>query len=71
MWRASGAGELYTYLPKGDTNINACKASGSGAICNNEIYGLSFGRGEFTWPMGQWATVQERVKLNDVGQNNG
>ena len=71
MWRANGAGELYTYLPLGDTNINACKASGSKAVCDNEVYGLSFGRGEFTWPSGQWATVQERVRLNDVGSNNG
>ncbi|KAL7415937.1 hypothetical protein BDY24DRAFT_250561 [Mrakia frigida] len=71
MWRKNGMGELYTYLPLGDTNVNACEASGDGAICNNETYGLSFGRGEFTWPKGQWVTAEERVRLNDVGSNNG
>jgi len=71
MWRASGKGELYTYLPLGPTNVNACEASGDGAICNNETFGLSFGRGNFVWPKGQWVTAEERVRLNDVGSNNG
>lgn len=29
------------------------------------------GRGSFTWATGQWTTVSQRLKLNDVGQPNG
>ncbi|CED82877.1 hypothetical protein [Phaffia rhodozyma] len=71
MWRANGAMEVYTYLPMTDANKASCEASGSGAVCNNDAYGLSFGRGNGYWSTGRWQTVQQHYRLNDVGQNNG
>jgi hypothetical protein len=32
---------------------------------------LSVGRGAFTFTAGQWTTVSQRIRLNDVGQSNG
>ncbi|ODN94816.1 alginate lyase [Cryptococcus wingfieldii CBS 7118] len=58
MWRTNGAGEIYDYLPVSYTD------SDSG-------YGESIDRGAFTWATGEWVTVANRVKLNDVGSANG
>ncbi|GLB35532.1 hypothetical protein LshimejAT787_0210970 [Lyophyllum shimeji] len=74
MWRGEGAGEFYTYLPPfTDPRFAANKKQ-----CNvpplsdcNPTYGASIGRGSFHFPTGQWTTVSERVRLNDVGQANG
>jgi hypothetical protein len=70
MWRRDGAGEMYTYLPPG--------LEGNNDVCNikpfstcNPTYGASIARGSYKWTPGQWNTVSERVKLNDVGQANG
>ena len=70
MWREGGDGELYTYFPPG--------SSANQKLCNvppfsecNETYGASVGRGAFNYGTGGWATVAQRVKLNDVGQSNG
>jgi hypothetical protein len=70
MWRAKGAGEFYTYLPPSfDENQKVCDVKPQ-SDCN-PTYGASIGRGAFTFTPGQWTTVTERVKLNDVGQANG
>lgn len=70
MWRTNGAGEMYTYLPPGlKGNTNVCHV-GPKSICN-PTYGASVGRGSYKWATGQWTTVSQRVKLNDVGQANG
>lgn len=70
MWRAKGAGEFYTYLPPGaSANQRLCSVKPS-SHCNPE-YGASVGTGAFRFPNGQWTTVSERVRLNDVGQSNG
>jgi len=70
MWRADGAGEMYTYLPPSFAANNA--------VCNvkplsdcNPVYGASIGRGSFKFTAGERVTVSERVRLNDVGQSNG
>jgi hypothetical protein len=70
MWRRGGAGELYTYLPPG--------LKGNNDVCHikplsecNPTYGASIARGSYKWTPGQWNTVSERVKLNDVGKANG
>ncbi|KAJ8472638.1 hypothetical protein ONZ45_g16587 [Pleurotus djamor] len=74
MWRSGGAGEFYTYLPP----YTESKFSANRKQCNvapesdcNPTYGASIGRGSFHFKDGQWNTVAERVKLNDVGQANG
>ena len=70
MWRPQGAGELYTYLPP-DYSANK-------AVCNiapesdcNDVYGASVGRGSFYFKAGTRTTIGQRVKLNDVGKENG
>ncbi|EGN96303.1 polysaccharide lyase family 14 protein [Serpula lacrymans var. lacrymans S7.3] len=74
MWRENGAGELYTYLPP----YTDPEFAANQAVCNiapksicNPTYGASVGRGAFTFAAGQWTTVSQRVRLNDVGQANG
>lgn len=73
MWRTNGAGEMYTYLPP----ANETGFSENGKLCSlpdsdcNDTFGASIGRGNYTWTPGQWTTVAERVKLNDVGKANG
>ncbi|KAJ3511261.1 hypothetical protein NLJ89_g4204 [Agrocybe chaxingu] len=74
MWRANGQGEFYTYLPpytdsRFAANEKLCNVAPS-SDCN-PTYGASVGRGSFTFPTGQWATISERVRLNDVGRANG
>lgn len=71
MWRTNGDAEVYTYLPLSIINLNACKASGANAECSNPTYGLSFGRGNARFTSGEWITIKQTVRLNDVGQNNG
>lgn len=71
MWREKGAAELYTYLPLSNVNTEACRASGSKSVCDNQTYGLSFGRGNSSFKSGSWVTVKERTRLNDVGKANG
>ena len=70
MWRTGGKGELYTYLPN---TFEANKA-----LCNvapesdcNDTYGASVGRGSFYFKPGKRTTIGQRVKLNDVGKENG
>jgi len=74
MWRTEGDGEVYTYLP--DSEVKGFAANK--AVCNippfsecNPTYGASVGRGSFKFPTGEWFTVAQRVRLNDVGQANG
>ncbi|KAI0792652.1 hypothetical protein C8Q75DRAFT_731275 [Abortiporus biennis] len=62
MFRPNGQGELYTYLPpKFDVNQAFCDEDGSHC---NDVFGASIGRGEFTWPTGEWFAISQRVKLN-------
>ncbi|KDQ59738.1 polysaccharide lyase family 14 protein [Jaapia argillacea MUCL 33604] len=70
MWRTSGAGEVYTYLPP--------SFSANDRVCNipplsecNPTYGASVGRGAFSFKRGAWTDVTQRIRLNDVGQQNG
>lgn len=70
MWRTDGAGEMYTYLPPGfDANDNVCDVAPF-STCN-PTYGASVGRGSFKWKAGQSTAVSMRVRLNDVGEQNG
>ncbi|KAI0628805.1 hypothetical protein C8Q77DRAFT_1161834 [Trametes polyzona] len=70
MWRTGGEGEAYTYLPP-DYEANK-------AVCNvapfstcNDVYGASVGRGAFSFAPGTRTTIAQRVRLNDVGKENG
>ncbi|KAF7299826.1 hypothetical protein HMN09_00989300 [Mycena chlorophos] len=72
MWRAGGAGELYTYLPLLDSNHNRLSAVPPFSKQNPD-YGMSVGRGafSFTEAVGQWVSLAFRVKLNRVGAEDG
>ncbi|KAJ3509201.1 hypothetical protein NLJ89_g5352 [Agrocybe chaxingu] len=68
MWRADGAGELYLYAPKDKQTDALCTARGS--VCD-AAYGLSIGRGSFTWTAGAWTTIHQTVYLNTPGEQDG
>jgi hypothetical protein len=65
MWRTAGAGELYGYLPTPNKKLKICEGE-----CDLK-FGASIGRGNWTFPKGEWTDITERVRLNDVGQSNG
>jgi hypothetical protein len=70
MWRTDGAGEMYTYLPPSfKANDNVCNVPPFSEC--NPTFGASVGRGSYKFATGQWTTVSERIRLNDVGQENG
>ncbi|KIJ56678.1 polysaccharide lyase family 14 protein [Sphaerobolus stellatus SS14] len=69
MWRAKGKGEVYAYLPITESNTQRLlDVSGSH---RNPDFGISVGLGSFAFTPGKWAVVAERVKLNDIGKENG
>jgi hypothetical protein len=70
MGRREGSGEVYAYMPEFEKNTEVLLAVPPKS-CGNYQYGISVGRGAFTFPRGQWVTVAERVKLNDLGEENG
>ncbi|KIY73850.1 polysaccharide lyase family 14 protein [Cylindrobasidium torrendii FP15055 ss-10] len=67
MFRSGGAGELYVYLPPGQSQ-DYCGQPGN--VCN-AAYGDSLGRGAFSFTAGSWNTVTMRVRTNTVGQQDG
>jgi hypothetical protein len=69
MWRNNGETELYTYLP--DSSGNTAAQLRVPSSHRNPDFGFSVGRGLSRFTPGQWVTVSERIKLNDVGQSNG
>jgi hypothetical protein len=68
MWRTSGEGESYLYIPKDAQVSTIC--SNSLIICNAD-YGYSVGRGTWDWATGQWNTITQVLQLNTVGQQDG
>ena len=70
MWREKGLGEVYTYRPPGySANDNVCNVPPY-STCN-PTYGASVARGSYTWEAGKSTTISMRVRLNDVGKENG
>lgn len=68
MWRTSGEGESYLYIPK-DVQVSTI-CSNSLVICNAD-YGYSVGRGTWDWATGEWNTITQVLQLNTVGQQDG
>lgn len=66
----NGVGELYAYVPHSDTNTQQLLAVPPRSIQHPD-YGFSVGRGAWTFASGRWTRITERVKINDVGQENG
>ncbi|KAF8600092.1 hypothetical protein BDV93DRAFT_497076 [Ceratobasidium sp. AG-I] len=71
MWRTSGAGELYAYLPPSAKVDNKAAVCSKTNISCDEDYGWSLGRSTWTWKTGTWQTIAQKVTLNDVGKPNG
>lgn len=70
-FRAQAIGELYAYLPLTPNN-EAQLAAVSPDSRQNADYGFSVGRGSFCLHAAQqWIALAFRVKLNDVGLENG
>jgi hypothetical protein len=59
MWRENGEAVVYSYLP-----------SSPNGKYGNQVWGLDLPLGRrFTW--GQWYTIEERIKVNEIGRENG
>ncbi|KDR75891.1 hypothetical protein GALMADRAFT_69077 [Galerina marginata CBS 339.88] len=59
MWRKSGSGEIYAYIP---TPNNLC--SEKSVTCNSD-FGVSLQRGAFGFVSGQWMRMTLLVQLNN------
>ena len=70
MWRTDGKGEIYTYLPPSFPANDAVCSIAPQSECN-PTYGASVGRGAFNFVAGKSNAVSMRVRLNDVGKQNG
>ncbi|KDQ20233.1 polysaccharide lyase family 14 protein [Botryobasidium botryosum FD-172 SS1] len=70
MWRKEGDGELYAYLPTAPEN-DAVLLKVPPFSERNPDYGFSVGRGSWKFIPGEWATMAQGVKLNDIGKANG
>ncbi|KAG7531042.1 hypothetical protein FFLO_04597 [Filobasidium floriforme] len=70
MWRTDGAGETYNYLPTSAHQPESYCQTAPESHCNPD-YGDSIGRGSFYFTPGQWVTVAQHIKLNDIGSSNG
>lgn len=70
--RTNGVGELYTYLPMTEHNAAQQRKVPPQSVENSD-YGFSVGRGAFDFKaaVGNWIAIATRVKLNDVGCENG
>ncbi|EIM80912.1 uncharacterized protein STEHIDRAFT_87240 [Stereum hirsutum FP-91666 SS1] len=69
MWRANGEAELYAYLPLLPSNTRALLSVPDSH--ENSDYGFSVGRGAWRFESGKWFAVATRVKLNEVGREDG
>ena len=80
-------GEVYNYYPGAVYDDAGYCATGPMSVCDKvygDSSGLLsswdmrdiadgniVGRGAFTFPTGEWVTLSQRLKLNDVGSSNG
>ncbi|WRT67512.1 uncharacterized protein IL334_004484 [Kwoniella shivajii] len=69
MWRENGHGELYLYAPRHRQTQRLC-SSPPYSDCSTP-YGLSIGRGSWTFQRGAWTDIRQDVWLNTPGKNDG
>ncbi len=73
MWRENCTGEVYAYLPRDENKLLTDKYKDT--LTQNSttkiIYGWSIGRGEFSFPKGQWTRIDLTVHTNTVGKADG
>ncbi|TFY74684.1 hypothetical protein EWM64_g9328 [Hericium alpestre] len=67
MWRTSGQGEVYAYVPRTDDicpNSKRSLTESDGVICDDKD-GISIDRGSFAFSPGQWQRISLVVRLNN------
>ncbi|GJN88777.1 hypothetical protein Rhopal_001746-T1 [Rhodotorula paludigena] len=69
MWRTNGMGELYLYAPR-EKQVDALCTLGPLSYCNS-VYGMSIGRGSWTFKTGEWTDIRQDIWLNTPGQPDG
>ncbi|GAA5877982.1 hypothetical protein JCM1840_000131 [Sporobolomyces johnsonii] len=69
MFRAGGKGEIYLYIPR-DVQPPALCNTPPVSYCDTQ-YGLSIGRGAWTFKTGAWTTLRQEIKLNTPGLADG
>jgi hypothetical protein len=69
MWRTGGMGELYSYADQSKQLPALCSVPPL-SICN-PAYGISSGRGAFTFATGKWTALKQIITLNTVGKMDG
>lgn len=67
MWRTSGEGEVYAYIPDSDGICQDTKDF----LCNQDGFGTSIDRGSFSWIPGKWNHVTLLIRLNEIHSSNG
>jgi len=65
-------------IPNGENGLSTrymWRAGGAGEVYaylpTSKEHGTSLGRGDWHWPTGRWACVEQQVTLNDPGTANG
>ena len=63
-------GEIYTYLPLTSSNRTNLLATPPFSV-ENPDFGISVGRGAFSFAPGAWSAFCTRVRLNEFGKEDG
>jgi hypothetical protein len=69
MFRTGGMGELYLYAPR-EKQVDALCTIGPLSYCNS-VYGMSIGRGSWTFKRGEWSNIRQDIWLNTPGKPDG
>ncbi|GAA6060927.1 hypothetical protein JCM10212_003835 [Sporobolomyces blumeae] len=69
MFRTGGKGELYLYVPKNVQPEALCNTPPL-SYCDSK-YGLSIGRGSWTFERGAWSNIRQEIRLNTPGVADG
>ncbi|KAM0754315.1 hypothetical protein T439DRAFT_175419 [Meredithblackwellia eburnea MCA 4105] len=69
MFRTGGMGEMYLYAPR-EKQVEALCTLPPLSFCNS-VYGMSIGRGSWTFATGVWTNVRQDVWLNTPGVADG
>ncbi|SCV69074.1 BQ2448_2094 [Microbotryum intermedium] len=69
MFRTGGKGELYLYAPR-EKQVAALCTLKPLSFCNS-YYGMSIGRGSWTFKTGEWTDIRQDIWLNTPGKANG
>ncbi|BGO97458.1 Polysaccharide lyase family 14 protein [Rhodotorula toruloides ATCC 204091] len=69
MFRKGGMGELYLYAPR-EKQVDSLCTLPPLSFCNS-VYGMSIGRGSWTFKTGEWTDIRQDIWLNTPGKADG